>query len=189
MLAFMAANSFALLITEGSELKATHLPFVVQKNGDKIRLVSHMAKANPQWKEFNGDKELLVVFHGPHAYISPTLYEKKENVPTWNYLAVHAYGKVKLISDEAAVKELLGTMINTYEKTWLKEYKELPADYLDKMVKGIVAFEIEVTRLQGKSKLSQNKTANEKQNIITSLEKSADGQAQELAKQMKKKYQ
>lgn len=168
LLAFMQANSFALLVSHAQGLLATHLPFVATEINGKVLLRSHMAKANPQWKELGG--EVLVVFQGPHAYISPTLYEKKENVPTWNYIAVHAYGKVRLISEETEVRGLLEGMIREYEKGYLAQYKELPEDYIDKMIKGIVAFEIEVDRLQGKRKLSQNKTEQEQKNIIHSLE-------------------
>src|SRR6218665_543935 len=92
---FMLAHNFANLISSNNNVPvATHLPFVIEQRGEKLFLVSHMAKANPQWQNF-ADNELLIIFQGPHAYISPQHYEKQQNVPTWNYIAVHAYGKAR----------------------------------------------------------------------------------------------
>jgi transcriptional regulator len=145
-----------------------------------------MARANPQWKSF-GENELLVVFQGPHGYISPSHYELKQNVPTWNYIAVHAYGKAKLIEEPAAVFSLMELTINTFEKEFFQQWKELSPEYVNGMLKAIVAFEIEVTQLEGKFKLSQNKTKHEQQNIISSFEKSDDSVQKELAEEMKKK--
>lgn len=187
LLSFMQAHSFAVLVSaQHNNARATHLPFVLEKRDNKIFLVSHLAKANTQWKEFN-DNELLVIFQGPHGYVSPANYEKKQNVPTWNYIAVHAYGRASIIDESAAVIDVLEKMILNYESEYYDQWKELPDDYKYNMIKGIVAFEIEVTRLEGKFKLSQNKTRNEQAAIIKGFESSEDSAQQELANEMKKK--
>jgi transcriptional regulator len=104
---FIQANSFGALISANEKIRGTHLPFTISKINERIILTSHMARANPQWKEFDSSKELLVIFQGPHAYISPSFYEKEQNVPTWNYVAVHAYGNPRiLISEEENIKVL-----------------------------------------------------------------------------------
>ena len=171
-LAFMQKYSFATIVTSQDELPiATHLPVLSERQGDKLILISHFAKANPQWQHI--DKCLvLVIFTEPHAYISPGNYEKLQEVPTWNYLSVHAYGKATIISNEEKVFEILEKTINTYENAYLNQWNGLSDQYKTNMAKGIVCFEIEVTDLQGKKKLSQNKTELEKQNIINSLSRS-----------------
>lgn len=184
LLEFMKANSFAILISStGDYPRGTHLPFVVSENENEIILTSHMAKANPQWKEFN-DKELLVIFQGPHAYVSPSNYEKQQNVPTWNYVAVHAYGKPRILNSEEENIKVLEAMINQYEEGYFAQWKNLSQDYVKNMVKAIVSFEIRVSKLEGKYKLSQNKTKNEQQNIIASFEKSEDSAISGVAKLM-----
>jgi transcriptional regulator len=180
----MRQYPFALLISGQGKPVATHLPFVAEQRGDELYLISHLAKANPQG-ELLTNNELLVVFSEPHAYISPTHYEKEQNVPTWNYIAVHAYGEAQLITDEAEGMGLLEKMILTYEKSYLAQWKGLSDDYKKKMFKGITAFEIKITDLQATSKLSQNKTDLERKNIINTLEKSGDSVQHEIAKAMK----
>lgn len=184
---FMQAHSFAVIVnTVNGTPWGTHLPFVVEQKDDRVILTSHMARANEQWKHF-GNSEVLVIFQGPHSYISPTSYERKLNVPTWNYVAVHAYGTSRIIDDPERAVEVLEAMISSYESSYMSQWKELPRDYVDNMLKGIVAFDIEVTKLQGKYKLSQNKTHNEQQNIISTLEKSEDTIAAGVAKLMKER--
>ena len=103
--AFMRANPFAILITTAEGVPfATHLPLLIDETGDQIVVQGHMARANAHWKSMNESEESLVIFHGPHAYISPSLYEIRESVPTWNYAAVHVYGQPTLFSDEEALK-------------------------------------------------------------------------------------
>ncbi|MGZ4055892.1 MAG: FMN-binding negative transcriptional regulator [Bacteroidia bacterium] len=186
LIGFMQAHSFATLVSaKNSNIRATHLPFIIEKREDKIYLITHMAKANPQWEELV-QHETLVIFQGPHAYISPTHYEKKQNVPTWNYIAVHAHGKAKLLEDPLQATEVLEKMIRTYEISYFEQWKELPENYKSGMIKGIVAFEIEITKLEGKFKLSQNKTKNEQSAIADSFEKSNDTLEKDLSKEMKK---
>ncbi|OOQ62314.1 transcriptional regulator [Mucilaginibacter pedocola] len=185
VISFMQKYSFATIVTNINGVpEATHLPFIVEQRGDKLMLVSHFAKANPQASAiFN--QTSLVIFTEPHAYISPAHYEKALNVPTWNYLAVHAYGKATLIDDKAEVAKLLEKMIGFYEAAYLKQWAQLPDDYKFKMMNGIVAFEIEVTDLQGKKKLSQNRSELERENIIKSFTNSADQNERDIAGYMK----
>ena len=185
LIEFMQAHSFASLIsTNNANIRATHLPFLIEKREEKMYLVTHMAKANPQWEELIKN-ETLVIFQGPHAYISPTHYEKKQNVPTWNYIAVHAYGKATLLKSQEQATEVLEKMINTYEAEYFEQWKQLPETYKSGMIKAIVAFEIEVTHLEGKFKLSQNKTKNEQQHIANAFENSNDTLEKNLSKEMK----
>nr|WP_243699167.1 FMN-binding negative transcriptional regulator [Anseongella ginsenosidimutans] len=181
----MQRFSFAAIITARNGLPlATHLPFVVVTNGNDILLRSHFARANSQWQEIQDNKEVLVIFSEPHAYISPKHYEKELNVPTWNYIAVHAYGQGRIISETAAAFALLEQTINTYEAEYKRQWDSLPSDYRLRMLKGIVAFEIAVTDLQAKKKLSQNKTENEQRRIIDSLAKSGRDNEQQIAQYM-----
>ena len=174
--------NFGVLVSKGeSELKATHLPFILEHTAERqLVLVSHMAKANPQWRDFAENEELLVIFQGPHAYISPTLYTSSMNVPTWNYVAVHAYGIGKLL-DESEIFPLMEKMIVRHEPGYLAQWHELSEDYKNNLSKGVVAFKIHITRLYGKEKLSQNKAEKERINIIEALSRSSDPVAASLA--------
>lgn len=187
LLKFMNTYNFATLISTQNGIPiATHLPFLIEKRGEKLFLVSHMAKANPQWQTFSNSK-LLVIFQGPHAYVSPSHYEKQKNVPTWNYIAVHAYGDAKIIDTDDNLIRLMENTIQQFEKEFYSQWKSLPPNYVDGMLKAIVGFEIEVDKLEGKFKLSQNKTKDEQQNIINTFEKSIDSIQKEIANEMKKK--
>jgi transcriptional regulator len=182
---FMQRYSFATIITTIDGLPvATHLPFLIKEQDGKVILQSHFAKANPQWKAIT-ESTSLVIFTEPHAYISPNNYETEKNVPTWNYIAVHAYGKAKILESVEEKADLLKHTINTFEADYLKQWQSLPEDYRIKMMNGITAFEIEVTDLQAKKKLSQNRTDKEMENIIHSLEKSKDTTISEIAEYMK----
>ena len=183
----MQKYSFATIVTMLNGVpEATHLPFLVEQRGEELVLVSHFAKANPQaGAVFN--ETSLVTFTEPHAYISPSNYEKEQNVPTWNYLAIHAYGKANLINDKNQVNQLLEKLITFYEIDYLQQWQSLSEDYKLKMLNGITAFEIVVTDLQGKKKLSQNRTQVERENIIKSLNKSTNLTEREIAAYMNKK--
>ncbi len=182
---FMQRYGFATIVTVKDGVPtATHLPFIVQQMEDKIILKSHFAKANPQSADII-DNRALVIFTEPHAYVSPSNYEKQENVPTWNYLAVHAYGNCVLLDGEESKSALLKETIQNYEAGYLKQYESLPDDYKQKMMKGIVAFEVIVDDLQAKKKLSQNRTEKERENIITTFSASKDANENEIAAYMK----
>ncbi len=183
--AFMTRFSFATLITAQNNLPtATHLPFLVSQPDDKIILTSHFARANEQWKDLESNKA-LVIFSEPHAYISPKHYDKDLNVPTWNYISVHAYGEGRIVTDPAKVRAILEKTIDHYETEYRQQWNTLPEDYKIKMANGIVAFDITITDLQGKKKLSQNKNEIEKQRIIHALSTSENTNEQLIAEYMK----
>lgn len=172
ILSFMKEFSFATIVSmQDSMPVATHLPFVIEEREDKIILVAHFARANEQWKALE-QQTALIIFAEPHAYISPTHYETELNVPTWNYVAVHAYGKVEIIADKQKTIAVLEKTIRNYEAGYEQQWNQLPEKYRDGMVKGIVAFEVTVTDLQAKYKLSQNRTEIERKSIIESLKNS-----------------
>lgn len=185
IVSFMQRFSFATIITAKDSLPvATHLPFLVTVKDSHVILTGHFAKANEQWKDIEHNKT-LVIFSEPHAYISPGHYEKELNVPTWNYIAIHAYGQGTLITETEKLTELLENTIDNYEMAYRQQWNNLPEDFKLKMLNGIVGFEIIVTDMQAKKKLSQNKTVAEQQKIIDSLSKSNDTNEQLIADYMK----
>jgi transcriptional regulator len=159
---FMRRFSFATLISFGPQPQVSHLPFVVRTE-PALLLVSHMARANPHWRLFAEANESLMIFQGPHAYVSPSLYESEQSVPTWNYSVVHAYGRARVREDTGAVLE---EMIRFYDQTYLEQWNSLPDEYREKMKSAIVAFEIQVERLEGKFKMSQNRSIRDQENIV-----------------------
>lgn len=185
IVAFMKQFSFATIITAKNSFPiATHLPFFVTVKDDNVVLTAHFAKANEQWQDI-GNNEVLVIFSEPHAYISTKNYDKELNVPTWNYLSVHAYGKGNLITETERVFEVLEATIDNYETSYRQQWDYFPEDYKLRMLKGIVAFEINVTNIQAKKKLSQNRTETEREKIMETLSKSKDTNEQLIAEYMK----
>jgi len=182
LLAFMRANSFAVLVTRA--LHASHLPVLVREAENELILDMHMARANAQWQDFSGD-EALVVFSGPHAYVSPRWYEEKERVPTWNYAAVHAYGVPKVVQDRNAKHASQRRLVAALDPQWLPRFDALRRKYVDSMLDGIVNFEIAVTRLETRWKLSQNRGRREQELIAAELQQSADCAARSLAELMR----
>jgi transcriptional regulator len=181
VLEFMRANNFPLLVTgTGGTLHGSHLPAMVQERAGAIVIDMHMARNNPQWKEFFDD-EVMVVFTGPHAYISPRWYEEQERVPTWNYTAVHAYGVPRIVDERAAKHASQRRLVAAMDPQWLPKFDALRREYVDQMLDGIVNFEIPVTRLETRWKLSQNRSRREMQLIAAQLEKSADSGERALA--------
>jgi transcriptional regulator len=179
--AFMRANNFAVLVTgTGGTLHASHLPVRVLQEKEEIVLDLHMAKNNPQWQEFFDD-EVMVVFSGPHAYVSPRWYEEKQRVPTWNYAAVHAYGVPAVVPDRQRKYESQRRLVAEMDPQWLPTFDALPPKYVDMMLEGIVNFEIPVTRLETRWKLSQNRGRREMELIAGQLEKSGDTVERALA--------
>lgn len=183
LLAFMRSHAFAVMVT-GQTLMGTHLPFVIEVHENRIMLTSHMALANPQTRQING-QQVLVIFNGPHAYIAPSLYANKVQVPTWNYVAVHAYGKVRLIDGQAEQIAVMERTFATFGPEYLPQWGTLPHPYRDSLLEHIQAFEIEITDLQGQFKLSQNKPLADRERIIEALE-NGDAYAQETAMYMAK---
>lgn len=186
ILSFMRQYTFATIVNNNNgKLAATHLPFVIVERGNDIILISHFAKANDHWRCLV-QNEPMVIFSEPHAYISPRHYDHEQIVPTWNYIAIHAYGKARLIEDDAGKLELLAKTIQCFESTYQQQWNSLTDKYKTGMLKGIVGFEIEVTDLQAKYKLSQNRTVTEKEKIINELSQSMDSSAKAIAKEMKR---
>ncbi|MET4082208.1 transcriptional regulator [Pedobacter sp. UYP30] len=184
MLVFMKRFSFAAIISCTDNIPvATHLPFLVEMRDDKIMLTSHFAKANNHWKNIENET-VLVIFSEPHAYISTSHYDVELNVPTWNYLSIHAYGKVNLTTSYEQTINILERTIKTYEPSYISQWKGFPDAYKLKMAKGVVAFEMTVNDLQAKKKLSQNRTETEKNKIIDSFSKSDDTNKQLIADYM-----
>lgn len=184
--AFVAANGFATLASlhEG-RLYATHLPLLLEPNdGNSGTLVGHVARANPQWRDLTAG-ESLAIFAGPHAYITPAWYAAENVVPTWNYVAVHAYGTAELIEDEAAVLDVLRRTVERYESP-----REAPWSYSDgdefvrKLAAAVVAFRIPIARLEGKWKLNQNHPAERRRRVVASLAEQPDENSQAIARLM-----
>lgn len=185
MIAFMRQFPFATLVTvtpEGAPF-ATHLPVVIETNGEQVTLLAHVARQNPQWQHFN-QSDVLVIFQEPHAYVSPRWYEKTLNVPTWNYVAVHAWGKPEVLENETAILADLEKLIHQSEPAYEAQWKTLPDEYKSGMIKGIVAFHIPITRLAGKAKLSQNKTDADRQQVIHGLQASPHASDQQMGQLM-----
>lgn len=179
--AFMKKYSFATIITNKENTPiATQLPFVITEDAGRITLTSHFAAVNEQAKYIE-DNISLVIFTEPHAYISPIHYDKYESVPTWDYIAVHAYGKAKILTHEDQKMKVIEEMITFYEEDYKKQWNDLPSKYKNGMLKGIVAFEIEITHLQAQQKLSQNKNKEEISRIVKQLENSKSSVEKDLA--------
>lgn len=166
----MRANSFALLVGSQSASDpsaapvATHLPLVVKDEGEHGVIEGHFARANPHWQSLAG-RETLVVFSGPHSYVSPALYAEPLSVPTWNYIAVHAYGTLELIEDDAGKDALLKGLIELHEPAYAEHWRDLPDGFRRTMLAGIIGFRIPIARIEGKFKLSQNRPEVDRRNV------------------------
>jgi transcriptional regulator len=174
----MRRHSFATLVTvEDGVPFASHLPILVEpgSEGTQGRLLAHMARANPQWRGFSQNQDVLVIFQGPHAYVSPSWYVTEPNVPTWNYTVVHAYGRPRLIEEPEECLRILRESVATYESGFEKPWTlEQVGDYARKLLPGIAAFELRLTRVEGKFKLNQNRAPEDRRAVMEVLERSAD---------------
>ena len=185
LVAFMRAHSFATLVShvEGA-IFASHLPLTIVEADGHVVLHGHLAKANGQWQELATQSEVLVIFQGPHAYISPQHYAKHESVPTWNYIAVHAYGAAQLVTDEQGKLAALAGLIAATEAGYQQQWDSLPSHFQQGMLNGIVAFKIAVMRLEGKYKLSQNRPEGDQERVAAALVHHADSAAQAVGMAM-----
>ncbi|HTA80756.1 MAG TPA: FMN-binding negative transcriptional regulator [Terracidiphilus sp.] len=169
---------------EPPSASATHLPLVVKDEGEHGVIEGHFAKANHHWQALAG-RETLVVFSGPHSYVSPTLYTEELSVPTWNYIAVHAYGVLELIEDPEAKDALLKDLIAIHEPAYADRWRALPEGFHRTMLAGIVGFRIPIARIEGKFKLSQNRKEAERANVRAALA-AGDADQQGLAAWMQR---
>lgn len=187
LVAFMQQHSFATVVSvQNTEPVATHLPLTITHHEGKIILHGHFAKANAQWQSLDSSN-MLAIFTGPHAYISPAYYDKHESVPTWNYLAVHAYGEACIVDSDTnaeALTAVLEKLIAQHEPSYQEQWDSLPERYREGMMRGIVGFEMKVTRLEGAAKLSQNKSSQEQQTIASALLQSDDAAAKATGAKM-----
>jgi transcriptional regulator len=187
--ALIRQYGFAVLVTADQDGVpfATHLPLILDSaRGENGTLIGHVARANPQGPALDG-RPTLAIFQGPHAYISPTWYgTPKTSVPTWNYVAVHAYGVPRLVADRAEVHHLLVRMVESFEPPGPKSWRMADADpgFLDRMMRGVIAFEMPIDRLEGKAKLSQNRPVTDRPRIIAALEERGDPLAAAVAELM-----
>jgi transcriptional regulator len=168
----MRENSFAILLAGDESAQdpvrsvATHLPLVVRDEGEHGILEGHFAKANRHWQVLAG-RQTLVVFPGPHSYVSPALYTEPLSVPTWNYISVHAYGTMELIESEEAKDALLKGLIELHDPAYTEHWRQLPDGFRRTMLAGIVGFRIWISHIEGKFKLSQNRAEQERRNVCT----------------------
>jgi transcriptional regulator len=182
---FLRGHSFGLLVSHGEGgLVASHLPLLLDDDaGPPGRLVGHMARANRQWRVATG--EVMAVFSGPHTYVSPTWYEEPGTVPTWNYVAVHAYGTFHVVDDRAELLAILRRSVAVYEgsrpRPWTFDESD-PA--IQRMLQAIVGFRIELTRLEGKWKLSQNHSDARRRRVIRALGDAPDDDSRAVARLM-----
>ena len=184
---FIERNSFGLLVSQDSgSLVASHLPFVLDRSGAAYGvLAGHMARANPQWQQFTG-QDCMVVFSGPHCYISPTWYEAENMVPTWNYVAVHAYGKVELVEDQSELLAILTRSVDFHESTMPNPWSLGEANlFIERMLQQIVGFRINIDRLEGKWKLSQNHPESRRMKVVQALESQGDENSVAIAELIK----
>lgn len=190
LIAHIERYEFGLLVSQGSAgLVASRIPFLVEREGEGLRLLGHLARANPQAGALARGGEALAIFAGPHAYVSPSWYASGPSVPTWNYADVHAYGPVRLVEEEGWLRRLLKRLSARHEAgnptPWRIE--DLPEPYLAAMSRGIVGVEIAVDRLEGKFKLSQNRPAEDRPRIVAALEQDAGADARAVARLMRER--
>jgi transcriptional regulator len=182
---FMRANPFAILISSlpasstpaspnGDDPFATHLPVFVIASEERVVIRGHVAKANPHWRYLEQQPQCLTIFHGPHAYVSASNYTTRENVPTWNYGAVHVYGNARTFASPEDLQGVLHQLMGTFEPAYAEQWASLDETYRQQMLSHIVGIEIAVTKIEAKFKLSQNRTKVEQTNVVASLAKAED---------------
>jgi transcriptional regulator len=192
LVAHIEQHDFGLLLSHGAAgLTASHIPFLVERRDEELYLLGHLARPNPQVEDLREGGEVLAIFSGPHAYISPSWYAGGPSVPTWNYVDVHAYGTVRLIEDGDWLRGLLRRLSQRHEAgnpvPWRVE--DLPEAYLEGMLRGIIGLDIAVTRLEGKYKLSQNRPSADRLRVIVALERGGDENSVAVAQLMREREQ
>ncbi len=185
--AFMRANPFVVLVSaaDDGEPFASHIPVVIHEIDDKLIVRGHFAKANPHWRYLEQNPQCLTIFHGPHSYISPTLYTNRESVPTWNYGAVHVYGNARVFATPDAMLGVLHDLMGIFEPSYAGQWASLNQEYRERMLTHIVGFEITTTRLEAKFKLGQNRSREDQANMIAALGKAEDTTVSGVAQMMR----
>jgi transcriptional regulator len=171
--ALIESHSFATLISpDAIEPMITHLPLLLDRGrGAQGTLIGHFARANPHWRKLHERSDAIAVFHGPHAYVSPSWYGVHPSVPTWNYAVVHAVGRARLTHEPQALEHITTRLVETFENQRPEPWRsELPQDFHQRMLGAIVGFEIEIAQLSGKFKLSQNRSVDDRRRVVTALE-------------------
>jgi transcriptional regulator len=186
-------HPFGLLVTLGAGgLDATPIPFVLASAGGECVLRGHVARANPVWRETQLETEALVVFQGPHGYVSPSWYATKADsgkvVPTWNYITVHARGRLHIQQDPVWLRTHVAELTQRHEGTRALPWAlgDAPADYVDKLLAGIVGLELPVRELSGKWKLSQNRPSADRDGVVQGLKDQGDEASRALAARMER---
>jgi transcriptional regulator len=184
---FITQNSFGAIVSQVEGLPfATHIPFLLKRTASPYgTLVGHFARANPQWQQLPG-QTALAIFTGPHAYISPTWYEANDVVPTWNYTAVHAYGRIELIDGGEPLLQIVKDTVQVYEQAMPHPWTfDGTGMFAERLVGQIVGFSMEIEKIEGKFKLNQNHPAERRSKVIQALERQADENSQSVAKLMR----
>jgi transcriptional regulator len=181
------AHPFATLVTPtAAQLWISHVPLSVRRDGDEIVLSGHVARANKHWRAFDGAPKTTAIFHGPHAYVSPTWYANAPAVPTWNYAVVHVTGHARVLDDPATTEALVRDLTRRFETAphgWSLD--DVPADLKDELVAAIVSFELRAETIEGKLKLGQNRSAADRAGAAAALEASGADVARALAEMMR----
>ncbi len=184
--AFIEQHSFGLFVSQVDGLPfATHLPFLLERTtGPHGTLICHVARANPQWQQAS-DQTALAIFSGPHAYVSPTWYEAEQVVPTWNYAAVHAYGRVQIIQDKSALLKIVQAMVRLYEQSMPQPWSfDGSTTFVKRLLGQIVGFRIEIDKIEGKFKLNQNHPVERRRKVGRALRQRGDENALAVAAMM-----
>jgi transcriptional regulator len=187
---FMTTYDFATIVSGApTGLMVSHVPVLVRTAGAGLVIVGHLARANPHCRLMDGATPALAVFHGPHGYVSPTWYATAPAVPTWNYGVVHAHGLPAVNEDATFLRGVLEELARRYEGDGPAAWRPdgLPEDYYEGLLRGIVAFELPVTRLDGKFKLGQNRSVEDRRRTIAALERQGSREAASLAEFMRRR--
>jgi transcriptional regulator len=185
-LELMRRHPLASLITVAAgEPAVSHVPLAVREEAERLVLLGHVARGNPQWQLWRDGDPVLALFHGPDAYVSPLAYEVREAVPTWNYAVVHAAGPITVRHDSDAKEGVLKALIRTHDVPYLDRWDELALDWREKMKQGIVAFDIVVERLDAKFKLSQNRNSADRAGVLNALQAGSE-RAHDVAQWMQR---
>ncbi|MEP7217410.1 MAG: FMN-binding negative transcriptional regulator [Bacteroidota bacterium] len=184
---FVQEYNFGALVSVHDGLPfATHIPFLLDESGESGMLTGHIARANPQWRDVEDGREALVIFQGPHGYITPSWYQEELSVPTWNYTAVHIYGVPRIITDPDALLGILERLVERQERGFERQWKfDSSAEWIRSQVTGIIGLEIPIARMEGKLKLNQNRSEEDRVGVIAALGESGHHGDNDLASFMR----